>query len=342
MRIHPAVRTQIRAATSRSASRRPRPTHRYGHHRRRRRHRGSSRPPRCSSRARPPAHVPREGARAAWHQTGRTAASFMPGLYYAPGRSRRACAARAGATRAFADEHGIPSSGAAGRRGAATRRSWRGSRTLRERGEANGVQGLEEIGPSGCAEIEPHARRPGAAVAGAGIVDFRAGRARVSRVEVRAQGGEIRLGPRSPRSASRRRAWSSRPRRASVVDAQVIICAGLYSDRVARLTGGVRPTPQIVPFRGDYYMLAARGRAHLVRGLIYPVPDPRFPFLGVHFTRRIDGEVGRARTPCSRSPARAMPRDVNPATWPSRSLPRLKASPGWRTGAGGVRRATGA
>ena len=113
---------------------------------------------------------------------------------------------------------------------------------------------------------------------------------------------------------------------------RVIICAGLHTDRVAKLVGD-GDDPRIVPFRGEYYRLVPE-RTHLVRGLIYPVPDPRLPFLGVHFTRRVGGTVDLGRTPCWRWPARGIAAATS--TWPTSPT----SSPGrdsgeWRESTGG-------
>jgi L-2-hydroxyglutarate oxidase LhgO len=157
---------------------------------------------------------------------------------------------------------------------------------LFQRGQSNGVEGLELIGPERLREIEPHCAGVKALFSpNTGIVDY----SRVTRAyadDVQAAGGEVLPGYGVDRI-------TDRPSRvvlettAGEVEAQhVIACAGLHADRVARLTGGP-PDPRIVPFRGDYWVLRP-DRRDLARNLIYPVPDPAFPFLGVHFTRRID------------------------------------------------------
>jgi L-2-hydroxyglutarate oxidase LhgO len=160
---------------------------------------------------------------------------------------------------------------------------------LKERAVANGVPGLEEVGPERVRELEPHAAGiRGLWSPGTGIIDFR----RVALAmadDLRARGVAISPGeevtgldvrPGEVVVTTRQGAW-----RGSLV----IACAGLQADRVAALAG-TRGGPSIVPFRGDYYTLTDDAR-DLVNGLIYPVPDPRFPFLGVHFTKRIDGNV---------------------------------------------------
>jgi (S)-2-hydroxyglutarate dehydrogenase len=152
--------------------------------------------------------------------------------------------------------------------------------------------GLREVDAEAIRELEPHTTGIRAVhVPETGIIDFR----RVALAyadEVRAAGGEILLGSRVISLERRRnRGRSVALERGGPIHAEnVIACAGLQSDRVATLTGSASPAYRIVPFRGDYYTLAPEARS-LVRGLIYPVPNPSFPFLGVHFTRRIDGAV---------------------------------------------------
>jgi L-2-hydroxyglutarate oxidase LhgO len=160
---------------------------------------------------------------------------------------------------------------------------------LRDRAVANEVPGLEEVGPDRMREIEPE-------VAGiralwsptTAIVDF-AAVVRALAQDVAAAGGTVETGRRvtafDVRGTEVVVATSTGP----LVAGAVVTAAGLWADRVARLAGD-RGREAIVPFRGDYYRLTPDARP-LVRGLIYPVPDPRFPFLGVHFTRRTDGEV---------------------------------------------------
>ncbi|HEY8712309.1 MAG TPA: L-2-hydroxyglutarate oxidase, partial [Thermoanaerobaculia bacterium] len=161
--------------------------------------------------------------------------------------------------------------------------------SIKQRASANGVEGLEEVGPERIREIEPH-------VAGiralwsprSGIIDFR----RVALAyadEVRSRGGTILTNQqvRSIRAGANEQVVMTS--HGEFVARDLISCAGLYSDRVAAMTGDAGDE-RIVPFRGDYYTLKPDAR-RLVRALIYPVPDPRFPFLGVHFTKRIDGEV---------------------------------------------------
>jgi L-2-hydroxyglutarate oxidase LhgO len=160
---------------------------------------------------------------------------------------------------------------------------------LERRGRANGLSGLTRVDSEGIRELEPAAVGLEALhVPEAGVVDFPAVAARLAR-DLAEAGADIRnefeVKTIDHRDDGARIRSADHEIRASVV----VNCAGLHSDRVAALAG-VQSQVRIVPFRGEYYTLEAEAE-HLVRALIYPVPDPRFPFLGVHFTRRIDGRV---------------------------------------------------
>ena len=162
---------------------------------------------------------------------------------------------------------------------------------LERRGRANGLKGLRRLDGGGAARRRAVGRpaSPGLRVEETGIVDYTAVTEAFARL-VQEAGGDVRLGcaRRGGQAAAGRPAcWS--PPGATWCARHLINCAGLQSDRVARMCG-VEPGLTITPFRGEYYELVAE-RQHLVRNLIYPVPDPQFPFLGVHFTRMIDGGV---------------------------------------------------
>jgi L-2-hydroxyglutarate oxidase LhgO len=224
------------------------------------------------------------------HQTGRNSGVIHAGLYYAPGSLKaRLCREGKDALERFCDEHDIPFERCGKLVVAVDETELPRLAELKARGEANGLRGLEEVGPERIAEIEPHAAGVRALhLAETGIVDFR----RVALAyaeEVRARGGEILLGHRVTSIAKRGDEIAVETSRGPVLARALITCAGLQSDRVARMTGAPE-LMRVVPFRGDYCALKP-GARELVRGLIYPVPDPSFPFLGVHFTRRIDGEV---------------------------------------------------
>lgn len=160
---------------------------------------------------------------------------------------------------------------------------------LERRGIANGLIGLTRLDADGLRDIEPAAVGVAALhVPEAGVVDFPAVAARVAEI-LSSRGAEILTGYPVESITINDRSARIRSGDMEIRSRVVVNCAGLQSDRVAALAG-VRSDVRIVPFRGEYYTLAPEA-AHLVRALIYPVPDPRFPFLGVHFTRGIDGKV---------------------------------------------------
>lgn len=164
-----------------------------------------------------------------------------------------------------------------------------------ERGRANGLQGLRRLSPDEVREREPHVRAAGAIlVPEEGIVDYAGVCASLAR-EIREAGGEIRTGARvrgiarEGGGAGAGGAWLLITDAGEFATRVLVNCAGLHVDRVARMAGE-RPRARTLPFRGEYRRLHP-DRAHLVRHLVYPLPEPGFPFLGVHFTRRVDGTV---------------------------------------------------
>ncbi len=224
------------------------------------------------------------------HQTGHNSGVVHSGLYYKPGSLKaRLCREGKKETERFAEEHGIPFERCGKLVVALSAKELPRLAELRLRAAANGLAGVEEIGPERIREIEPNAAGLRALwVPETGIVDFRAVALAVAG-EVRDRGGEIALSARLTGLARRGRPFVLETTAGTFQARNVITCAGLQSDRVAALTGHAGDQ-RIVPFRGDYYTFRPEARS-LVRGLLYPVPDPSFPFLGVHFTRRIDGEV---------------------------------------------------
>jgi (S)-2-hydroxyglutarate dehydrogenase len=228
--------------------------------------------------------------RVARHQTGHNSGVIHSGVYYKPGSLKaRLCVAGAAAMVEFCREHGIPYEVCGKVIVATGEDELPRLEELRRRGEANGLTGLRMIGPEELREIEPNATGLRALVVpSTGITDY----ARVCEkyAELVAAAGSTVL--TSARATGIKRSANEiiveTPRGAFSATA-MINCAGLFSDRIARMAGD-DPGVMIVPFRGEYYDLT-RERASLVRALIYPVPDPRFPFLGVHFTRRITGKV---------------------------------------------------
>jgi L-2-hydroxyglutarate oxidase LhgO len=221
------------------------------------------------------------------HQTGHNSGVLHSGIYYAPGSLKaQLCVQGQRELYAYCERKSIPTDRCGKVIVASNESELPRLESLYQRGLANGVQGLEMIGPELLREIEPHCvgvkalRSPNT-----GIVDF----SKVTRAyaeDVQAAGGDVLPGYGVEKIHDRPARVVLQTSAGEVEGQHVIACAGLYADRVARLTGGP-PDPRIVPFRGDYWVLRP-DRRHLARNLIYPVPDPSFPFLGVHFTRRID------------------------------------------------------
>jgi L-2-hydroxyglutarate oxidase len=229
-------------------------------------------------------------AELASHQTGHNSGVIHAGLYY-PAGSRKAVLCRQGkrALEAFCADHGIRVDRCGKLVVAVDDGELPRLEEIRRRAESNGVPGLARVGPERMAEIEPDVR----GVAGihspqTAVVDFRQVALALAD-EVRSRGGEIRTGWGVEAIEAAGEGRTLRSGSEALTAGAVITCAGLWSDRVAALTGAAG-AQRIVPFRGDYLRLRPEAR-HLVRGLVYPVNDPRFPFLGIHLTRRIDGEV---------------------------------------------------
>jgi (S)-2-hydroxyglutarate dehydrogenase len=224
------------------------------------------------------------------HQTGNNSGVIHSGLYYKPGSLKaRNCTTGRAALYRFCTERGIPTE-SCGKVVVATREDQLGVLDeLQRRGEANGLTGLRRLRSEEIKEIEPHAAGiVGLLVPQTGIVDY----ARVTEAyaeEVRRGGGEVLLGACVQRIVREGGGMVLETGKGEVRCRHLVNCAGLQSDRVARMAG-VEPGVRIVPFRGEYYELRPE-RRKLVRNLIYPVPDPEFPFLGVHFTRMIAGGV---------------------------------------------------
>jgi L-2-hydroxyglutarate oxidase LhgO len=233
--------------------------------------------------------VDKEGA-VARHQTLRSSGVVHRGVYYAPGSEKaRLCTAGAERMLAFCDERGIPVL-RCGKVVVAVEEAEVGRlEELYRRSVANGVSGVELIGHERLAELEPHVAGVRALHSpGTATVDF-AQVAQALADDLRAAGGDVVLGQRVVgfRTTGRERVLLTD--RGEVVARHAVVCAGVHADRLAVLAGGSRE-PRIVPFRGDYLRLRPE-RRYLSRGLVYPVPDPAFPFLGVHTTVRPDGDV---------------------------------------------------
>ncbi|TMC57554.1 MAG: L-2-hydroxyglutarate oxidase, partial [Chloroflexi bacterium] len=224
----------------------------------------------------------------ATHQTGHNSGVIHSGLYYTPGSAKaRLCVAGRHLLLEFCNEQDIAHD-ICGKLVVAVEESELAElQTLYERGIANGLRGLRLVDAQEIREIEPAVRGLRAIwVPEAGIVNYRDVALAIARdtpgvtfglgarvTGLRVTSGEVEIQTTGGTARAE----------------NVIACAGLHSDRIARMTGAA-PEPRIIPFRGDYWVLKPERRG-LIRGLVYPVPDSRFPFLGIHFTRRIEGPV---------------------------------------------------
>jgi (S)-2-hydroxyglutarate dehydrogenase len=223
------------------------------------------------------------------HQTGRNSGVIHSGLYYKPG-SHKALMCRRGAESmvAFARANGVAVEVTGKLVVAVDDAELPRLAALRDRGLANGLA-VREVGPDEAADFEPHLRCVRALhVPSTAIVDFAGVCAALLR-RLEHAGADLRLSSAVVGLRKFQLATVVETTSGDVEAHAVVNCAGLHSDRIARMAG-VRPDARIVPFRGEYFELTPSAR-HLVQGLIYPVPDPAFPFLGVHLTRGIDGSV---------------------------------------------------
>ncbi|MGK5731867.1 L-2-hydroxyglutarate oxidase [Streptomyces sp. URMC 124] len=275
------------------------------------------------------------------HQTGRNSGVIHSGIYYRPGSFKARFAVGGAAEMVeFCAEHGLPHEITGKLIVATDQAELPRLHALVQRGRENGVP-VRELGPAQIAEYEPHVRGVGAIHVGStGVCDYGAVARCLARLAEDA-GASVRYGAQAQVIGRRGAAVAVRTGLGEVLRARALVnCAGLHSDSVARLAGD-DPGVRIVPFRGEYFELAP-GRTDLVRGLVYPVPDPAFPFLGVHLTRGIDGTVhlGPNAVP-------ALAREgYSHLTLRPAELARTVAWPGswhlarrhWRYGAGEVRR----
>ena len=228
--------------------------------------------------------------RVARHQSGHNSGVIHSGIYYKPGSLKaKLCVEGAAAMEAFCREYGIPVEICGKIIVATSAEEIPRLQGLLERGQANGILGLKMLDKVQAREIEPHCG--GLAwlhVPTTGITDYVAVCAKYAEL-IGAQGGSVSVGTEVKGISRGNGETVVETTRGSIGTKYLINCAGLHSDRVSRLAGE-KTEVTIVPFRGEYYDLVPE-REHLVRGLIYPVPDLRFPFLGVHFTRRVSGGV---------------------------------------------------
>ena len=224
------------------------------------------------------------------HQTGNNSGVIHAGLYYKPG-SLKAQMVVEGARRmvAFCQEHNLPYELCGKVVVATSEQELPRLEELHRRGTANGVPGLVRINAGEITEHEPHAAGlQGLWSPNTGIVDYVAVTKKYAEI-VANNGGEIRLNTELLGITETQDGLVLQTTGQEVQARAMINCAGLQSDTVAKMMGSTQGL-RIVPFRGEYYKLAPESQ-RLVRGLIYPVPDPRFPFLGVHYTKKIDGSV---------------------------------------------------
>jgi L-2-hydroxyglutarate oxidase len=226
----------------------------------------------------------------AMHQSGHNSGVIHSGIYYKPGSLKaKLCVEGAAAMVAFCREHNLPYKITGKVIVAINEAEVPRLQSLMQRGQANGVPGLRMLQREELRELEPHCS--GIAwllVPGTGITDYRRVCEKYAEI-VTAQGGEVRTATEVTGLSRSSEECIVKTTQGEFRTSYLINCAGLHSDRISRMANQ-KPAVQIVPFRGEYYDLVP-GKEHLVRSLIYPVPDPQFPFLGVHFTQRIGGGV---------------------------------------------------
>jgi L-2-hydroxyglutarate oxidase LhgO len=229
-------------------------------------------------------------AQVAAHQTGHNSGVIHSGIYYKPGSLKaQLCVSGAQQMKQFCAAHDIHFEECGKVIVATEPEELPRLQALHERGQANGVPGVTRLAPEQLREIEPNAAGLAALLSPhTGIVDYKEV-ARAMRQDAERAGVEFRLGARVQRIVASDGALRVETTGGDVPARFLLNSAGLYSDQVARMMG-LSGDVRIVPFRGEYYMIRPERRA-LVRGLIYPVPDPRFPFLGVHFTRTVHDEL---------------------------------------------------
>lgn len=269
------------------------------------------------------------------HQTGRNSGVIHAGIYYVPGSLKaRLCVEGARDLYAFCEERGLPYEQCGKVIVATEPGELPRLDELERRGHANAVPGLRRVDADGIAEVEPHVR----GIAGlhspwTGIVDYPAVASAYAE-DVQAAGGTVATGSEVTELQPGGRSIRILHGHGATEATHAVFCAGGWSDRLA-VAAGASPDPRIVPFRGAYLRLKPE-RRHLVRSLVYPVPDPQLPFLGVHLTKHIDGDVLVGPTALLAGArdayrlGRVVPRDVlDTLSWPGswRMFRRW-----WRTG----------
>ncbi len=224
------------------------------------------------------------------HQTGNNSGVLHSGLYYKPG-SEKAKLSVSGLQQmtAFCREHGIAHEICGKIVVATSTDELPRLENLWQRGNENGLLGLRKLNPAQIKEIEPHAAGLAAIhVPQEGIVDYPGVCKKLGEL-IRGRGGEIRLNTRAGKIVSDGRDRIVGTSAGNFHAKFVVACGGLHADRLVK-AAGQKPSAKIIPFRGEYFQIK-KARQHLVRNLIYPVPDPKFPFLGVHFTRLVQGGI---------------------------------------------------
>jgi L-2-hydroxyglutarate oxidase LhgO len=229
-------------------------------------------------------------AKLAAHQTGNNSGVLHSGLYYKPDSAKAQCAVQGlQQMLAFCREHGVAHEQCGKIVVATEQNELPRLENLWERGNANGLLGLRKLNPQQIKEIEPHAAGLAAIhVPQEGIVDYPGVCEKLGEL-IRKNGGEIKLKARVAKIFSDGTQKEVETSAGNFRGKFVIACGGLHADRLVK-AAGQNPAAKIVPFRGEYFQIKQE-RQHLVRHLIYPVPDPKFPFLGVHFTRLVHGGV---------------------------------------------------
>jgi L-2-hydroxyglutarate oxidase len=226
------------------------------------------------------------------HQTGHNSGVIHSGIYYKPGSAKaRNCVQGRRELVAFAKDHGIKHDICGKLIVATDQDELPRLEKIYRTGFANGIEGMERITSDVIKEIEPHCEGiSGVRVGCTGIIDFRGATEKMAEIAIGVgSNGRVSLGEEFQGADQQGDISTVRTSKGTYTARYVIFCGGLQSDRLAR-ADGAEVKERIVGFRGDYYDLTAAGK-HKVKHLIYPVPDPRFPFLGVHFTRMTDGSI---------------------------------------------------
>lgn len=224
------------------------------------------------------------------HQTGHNSGVLHAGLYYKPGSAKAQLAVRGLRLMVeFCRQHGIPFE-QCGKIVVATKlEELPRLDALYQRGLENGLLGLQRLTREQITDFEPHATGVAAVhVPQEGIIDYGAVALKLGEL-IQLAGGRVQCSARVERLLPQNGGWVAETTAGTFAAKFVVVCAGLHADRLVRAAGRIPPV-KIVPFRGEYYKIHS-AKQYLVRNLIYPVPDPKFPFLGVHFTRLIKGGV---------------------------------------------------